>query len=184
MPERMTDTQRAVSRRAAVLVAAIATLMTACSNDSPSAPTIPAADLGNCTNLETPAGSTLAAHAFATGVQIYRWNDTSWVFVSPSAVLTSDAARTKMIAIHYSGPTWQSVGGDRVIAAAGGSCKASPDAIPWLLLNATATDPSGTFSGVKYIQRLNTVGGLAPSTPGSPGEVVSVPYAAEYFFYR
>ena len=165
-------------------MAVIATLMTACSNDSPSAPTIPAADLGTCTNLQTPGGSTLAAHAYATGVQIYRWNDTSWVFVSPSAVLTTDAARTNMIAIHYSGPTWQSLGGDKVVASAASSCKPNAAAIPWLLLTATAIEGSGTFAGVKYIQRLNTVGGLAPSTPGKPGEVVSVEYSAEYFFYR
>jgi len=160
-------------------------LITACSHDASTAPSLPVADLGTCTNLQTPDGTTLAAHAFATGVQIYRWNDTSWVFVSPSAVLTTDAARTDMIAIHYSGPTWQSIGGDKVVASAANSCKATPDAIPWLLLNATTVAANGPFAGVKYIQRLNTAGGLAPSTPGTKsGEVASVAYTAEYFFYR
>jgi hypothetical protein len=36
-----------------------------------------------------------------------------------------------------------------------------------------------------FIQRVNTVGGKAPADPGDfEGEVVRVPYAAEYYFYR
>jgi len=43
----------------------------------------------------------------------------------------------------------------------------------------------GIFEPTTYIQRVNTVGGLAPSTPGTVvGEEARVPYAAEYFFYR
>ena len=35
------------------------------------------------------------------------------------------------------------------------------------------------------IQRVNTVGGKAPTAPGDyVGELVRVPYTAEYFFYR
>ena len=36
-----------------------------------------------------------------------------------------------------------------------------------------------------YIQRVNTVGGLAPAEPGDfVGQEVEVPYTAEYYFYR
>jgi len=42
----------------------------------------------------------------------------------------------------------------------------------------------GIFRDVSSIQRVNTVGGRAPTAPGSPGEVRNVPYSAEYFFYR
>jgi hypothetical protein len=38
---------------------------------------------------------------------------------------------------------------------------------------------------VVCIQRVNTSGGLAPSTPPAQlGEEVRIPYTAEYFFYR
>jgi hypothetical protein len=38
---------------------------------------------------------------------------------------------------------------------------------------------------VTYIQRVNTVGGLAPEYAGDyVGEEVRVPYAADYYFYR
>ena len=64
-------------------------------------------------------------------------------------------------------------------------CSPDPGSIPWLLLEATASDGPGIFSRVTYIQRVNTVGGLAPSTPGTVvGEVREIPYMAEYFFYR
>ena len=64
---------------------------------------------------------------------------------------------------------------------------ASPDptAIDWLLLRAVETSGPGVFSPVTYIQRVNTTGGKAPTTPGSfIGEVVDAPYTAEYYFYR
>ena len=58
-------------------------------------------------------------------------------------------------------------------------------AIPWLLLRAVSADGPGIFARTTYIQRVNTVGGLAPSTPGTAvGQEADVPYTAEYFFYR
>ena len=36
-----------------------------------------------------------------------------------------------------------------------------------------------------FIQRVNTVGGNAPTEPGDfPDQVARVPYTTEYFFYR
>jgi hypothetical protein len=53
------------------------------------------------------------------------------------------------------------------------------------LLEATLSEGPGIFSRVNFIQRLNTVGGKAPSNPGSSvGEVARVPYTADYYFYR
>ena len=162
---------------------AIASLIACSDSSSPTAPA-PIADLGACTNLQTPDGTTLSARLFARGVQIYRWNDTSWVFVSPSAVLTSDAQGTATVAIHYSGPTWEGIDGSKVVGTGVGTCKADANAIPWLLLSGTSANASGVFGDAKFIQRLFTSGGLAPTTPGNPGAVVSVPYTAQYYFYR
>src|SRR5262249_55311710 len=50
-----------------------------------------APDLGDCRNLQVPAGNKVAFHVYAEGVQIYRWNGTSWTFVRPEAVLFADA---------------------------------------------------------------------------------------------
>src|ERR1700741_593556 len=43
-----------------------------------------------CDSLEIPTGNRVAAHAYAVGVQIYRWNGTSWIFVEPVATLFAD----------------------------------------------------------------------------------------------
>jgi hypothetical protein len=43
----------------------------------------------------------------------------------------------------------------------------------------------GIFSRVTHIQRVNTVGGLAPATPGSQiGAEARIPYTTESYFYR
>ncbi len=143
-----------------------------------------APDLGDCQNLQVPAGNKVAFHAYAEGVQVYRWTGTAWAFVQPEAVLYA-ADGDGPVGVHYAGPTWESVSGSYVVGRVLARCTADPDAIPWLLLEAVDSDGPGVFDGVTYIQRVNTEGGLAPAEPGHvPGEVARVPYTAEYFFYR
>ena len=143
-----------------------------------------AVDLGDCDELRVPEGSKLVFHAYAAGVQIYQWDGTSWAFRGPSAKLYADAAGTGTVGIHYGGPTWESNSGSLVVATLSKPCERSPTAIPWLLLDAVRSEGPGIFHRVAFIQRVNTVGGKAPSSPGSLGEVRNVPYTAEYFFYR
>src|SRR6266511_3093003 len=64
-----------------------------------------------CDSLHIPDGNTLSFHAYATGVQIYRWDGASWVFVAPSATLYADPGYHGKVGIHYAGPTWQSISG-------------------------------------------------------------------------
>jgi hypothetical protein len=174
-------------RHSLVAVAAMAVLA-GCGEDSPVGPRVdtdkPAVDLGNCDSLRVPAGSMLAFHAYAQGDQVYRWDGTSWNFVAPSAKLFADAQGTDVVGRHYGGPTWESASGGTVIGAVRARCTPNPDAIPWLLLGAVSEGP-GVFQGVTHIQRMNTVGGKAPTENGSfTNQVRNVPYTAEYFFYR
>ena len=141
-----------------------------------------APDLGDCQQLQVGPGYKVAFEALGVGVQIYCWNGTSWVFVAPEAVLFHGSG---VVAIHYAGPTWESDSGSTVVGAVIDRCTPDPDSIPWLLLAAVETEGPGIFANVTFIQRLNTVGGLAPSEPGDfVGEVARVPYAADYVFYR
>jgi hypothetical protein len=143
-------------------------------------------------SLRPPADQVLAVEAQAAGVQIYecsagkedpaRWE---WVFKSPEAELSDTAGRK--IGKHYAGPTWESTDGSTVVGEVNARSD-SPDsgAIPWLLLGAKSSSGSGAFSEVKSIQRLQTVGGKAPSAPcgrENGGEVARVPYKAVYYFY-
>ena len=67
-----------------------------------------------------------------------------------------------------------------------------PDAVAWLKLQtkgvAAGPDGGDRLTKTTFIQRVNTVGGLAPATGCSTFEDVGrrafVPYSADYFFYR
>ena len=61
-----------------------------------------------------------------------------------------------------------------------------PTAVPWLLLTGTHNGVTGRFSDVTSIQRLSTVGGIAPAATcdgTNVGTIAQVPYSAEYVFY-
>jgi hypothetical protein len=165
---------------AALLIALVATAWAEPGNDN-RAPELE----GECAKIRVEEGHKVIAHAYAEGVQIYRWNGTSWSFVGPEAVLYVDDGLEGEIGIHYGGPTWESVSGSKVVATVEERCFPDPDSIPWLRLKASSAEGPGIFEGVTYIQRVNTEGGLAPADAGEfVGEVVRVPYAAEYYFYR
>lgn len=185
------------SQATSLATLAISLMLAACANDGPlpleprSAGTTPPAalasqqpDLGNCGNLAPPPGSTLAFHVYARGVQVYRWTGASWVLFGPDAVLSADAEGKSTVGTHYVGPTWETNSGSKAVGTVIDRCTADPNAIPWLSLAATSAGP-GVLNGVTFIQRVNTVGGKAPSSGGSfTGQEITVPYSAEYFFYR
>ena len=137
-----------------------------------------------CDSLQVPAGNSVTFHGYAIGVQIYSWNGTSWVFQSPLAVLYGDPGYNGQVATHYAGPTWQSNSGSKVVGKKLAACTPDTTAIPWLKLGAVSSQGPGVLDGVTFIQRVNTVGGIAPSAPGTAvGQIANVPYTAEYFFY-
>ena len=140
-------------------------------------------DLTGCEQLAAPEGSTLLLQAFGVGVQIYTWNGNSWGVAVPSATLYMDAGSRGQIATHFRGPTWKSNSGGTVVGTVADRCTPDAASIAWLSLSAVA-DGAGIFQDVNFIQRLKTVGGNAPSTPGFLGQVVEVPYTADYLFYK
>lgn len=145
----------------------------------------PGVDLQGCEQLDVSAGNRLALHTYAEGVQTYRWSGAGWDFVGPRAVLYADAGRRGRIGTHFGGPTWQSNGGSRVVAAVAERCDRDPDAIAWLLLGTTDSNGRGPFGKTTFIQRVNTAGGLAPAGAGAfEGETKEVRYTAEYLFFR
>ena len=142
--------------------------------------------------LRPPADQVLALEALATGVQIYECSASQdqparfeWVFKAPEAELFDRTDRR--VGKHYAGPTWESNDGSTVV----GELKArdggpDPSAIPWLLLGAKSHTGTGVFSQVQSIQRLQTVGGKAPSalcSQDNAQQVARVPYEAAYYFY-
>jgi hypothetical protein len=167
----------------ASLSPSLASIAVARANEDHRAPELPSP---LCDSVQVPAGNKVAFHVYALGVQVYRWNGSSWDFVGPEANLYADANYRGKVGTHYSGPTWESNSGSIVVARSVANCSPEPTtAIAWLRLQMDSTDGPGIFSRVTFIQRVNTAGGLRPTAPGLfTGEVKKAPYTAEYYFYR
>jgi hypothetical protein len=141
-------------------------------------------------SLAVPDDSHLAFYHDAIGVQIYACQATAtgyaWTFQAPEAKLFD--RRGHLVVKHYGGPTWESVRDQsKVVAKKLKEFTAHADAIPELLLEATAHDGEGEMDDVNYIQRLETVGGRAPTSGCDAAHVdaiARVDYTATYFFYR
>jgi hypothetical protein len=163
------------------LLCAAALPFGACAGIDARAPELP----NVCASITVPEGNKVCFHAYAIGAQIYRWNGSAWVFVAPAAVLYANADHDGEVGTHYAGPTWESNSGSKVVGLRVAGCTPDVTAIPWLLLQAVSTEGPGIFHRVTYVQRVRTVGGLAPSARGAAaGDEAQVPYTAEYFFYR
>jgi len=136
--------------------------------------------------IEVAEGNRVHFHGFGVGVQIYTWNGVSWGTAVPEATLFDNDGN--IVAIHFAGPTWESNSGSKVVGALPPKAViVDPNSIPWLRLSAVAasTEGPGIFDNTTFIQRVNTVGGKAPSVNGAVvGQVARVPYTADYFFYR
>lgn len=138
-----------------------------------------------CEHIQVPAGNRIALQVYASGVQVYTWNGAAWGFVGPIATLYSNPGLNGKVGTHYGGPTWKSNSGSLVIANNPTRCTPDAGSIPWLLLEADETEGPGIFADVTYIQRINTVGGVAPDEPGTyDGEQAFVPYTTVYVFYK
>jgi hypothetical protein len=123
----------------------------------------------------------------AKGVQIYVCSVTrganEWGFKAPEAELFD--AQGRPFAKHYAGPTWEAPDGSKIVGKVLAS-EAAPKAgaIPWLLLS-TESSGAGLLAGTRFVQRVNTSGGLGP-TGACPtaGAERRVAYAADYIFYK
>jgi len=137
-----------------------------------------------CAEIVVPEGYKLKKIVYAIGVQIYKWNGSAWAFVAPEANLYADDRFRFKIGTHYAGPTWEANNGGKVIAARVNGCSPDPESIAWLLLESVDNDGPGVFGKTSYIQRINTVSGLAPKRAGTfVGEEVRMPYTTDYLFY-
>ena len=179
---RLTRLCRAVG--VGLTVAAATLSMTGVAHASPAPPTLPP----SAQNIAPPAGNKVFLVAkVSTGVQIYKCNGTAWVFDHPEADLVGDNG--KVIVTHFAGPTWKAKDGSTAVGTPVERATVDANSIPWLLLSTVAKPgPDGDrLAHTTFIQRVNTVGGLAP-TSGCDGTTVNkearVPYKADYYFWK
>ena len=126
----------------------------------------------------------------------------AFTLFTPQATLFNDQG--EQLITHFSRPnpveggavrvTWQdSRDTSSVWAKAVKAVMVRDDSIPWVLLNVkdtgTQAGPTGDrMTKTTFIQRVNTVGGLAPAdeciSSADLGRQAFVPYRADYFFYK
>ena len=160
----------------------------------------------------------LVGHAAGTQnyVCLPSGNGVAFVLFTPEATLFSDEG--KQLITHFFGPNPEETNTNPAVVATGtiraawqhsrdssavwgqvkpgnsstDSAFVAPNAIAWLLVTAVGnqTGPTGgdTLAKTTFIQRLNTAGGVAPSTgcasSADIGRLAFVPYTADYFFYK
>jgi hypothetical protein len=141
--------------------------------------------------LAPAADQTLKSTLTGVGVQIYTCAATpaggfAWTLVGPQANLLNDEG--KLVGTHFIGPTWQGNDGSSVVGAKKAAASVDASAVPWLRLDGVShSAEDGRFSDVTTIQRLSTVGGLAPAEGcdvAHAGSISQIPYTAQYVFYR
>ncbi|MEP7298235.1 MAG: DUF3455 domain-containing protein [Burkholderiales bacterium] len=107
-----------------------------------------------------------------------------WAFVGPVATLYN--ADRQAVGKYYAGPTWEAGDGSKVSGKQLAVTPATPGNIPLQLVKAEPAMGAGAMTGVSYIQRLNTKGGVAPAMAcdaASKGKRMQVAYEADYVFY-
>ncbi len=169
-----------------VLVAALA----ACANQPMRAPfsqdMLPAA-------VKVPAGHTVAMETAAAGDITYQCRakkdmagQFEWVFVGPDAGLKDRSG--KVVGRYYGPPaTWESTDGSKVTATQVAVAPNGDANIPLQLVKANPAMGMGAMQGVTYIQRVATVGGIAPKAAcaqANEGAKQIVQYQADYILYK
>lgn len=175
-------------KKSTIIVGAIAlsALLGACSTTGMmTAPDAPAA-------VTVPAGNRVAMKTVGIGDLTYECRakagaaDTfEWVFAGPNAVLYD--MNKAAVGKYYGGPTWESNDGSKVTGKQLAVAPGAAGAIPLQLVQASPAMGSGAMTGVTYIQRLNTVGGVAPvdaCVAANVGAKKLVKYQADYLFYK
>jgi hypothetical protein len=141
--------------------------------------------------VRVPAGQKLMMTTSATGEITYECREKKdmagaheWAFVGPVATLYG--ADKKMVGKYYAGPTWEAADGSKVTGKQVAVAPATPGSIPLQLVKADPAMGAGAMTGVSYIQRLNTKGGVAPAMACDAmgkGKRQVVAYEADYVFY-
>ncbi|MFF3576690.1 DUF3455 domain-containing protein [Streptomyces mirabilis] len=135
--------------------------------------------------LKVPDGNRLTGVFSAAGVQTYTCADGAWKLLEPAATLWAKNDRAhRPLALHSRGPVWVSTVDGSAVNAAAIANSPKTGTIPELLLQSTATRGTGVFAGVSYVQRLDTHGGVAPTTACTGTDQISVRYSATYAFYK
>jgi hypothetical protein len=174
------------------LAASAASLLAACAS-GPMTMSRPYDQAALPTAVQVPAGHKVVMETVGAGDITYECRvkanmpgQFEWVFVGPDAKLADRGG--KVVGKYYGPPaTWESMDGSKLTGAQVAVAPAAAGSIPLQLVKANPAMGSGAMSGVTYIQRVATRGGVAPAMPcdaGATGAKQVVKYQADYIFYK
>jgi hypothetical protein len=147
--------------------------------------------------VKVPDGNVVMLKTFAMGQITYECAEKkdaagqfAWTFKIPFAYLY-DSSNTQMGRYYGSpkGATWEANDGSKVIGKqlAVTPNTATPGSIPLQLVQQNGYEGNGAMNKVTYIQRLATVGGVAPAgkvcDAASAGKKELVSYQADYILW-
>jgi hypothetical protein len=122
------------------------------------------------------------------GVQVFRCEPRgtgyAWVFRLPEADLVDGAG--KAVIRHGANFSFEHADGSRLLATVLDFDEPSdPNNLRWLLLSARSFG-QGALTGVVYVQRVNTVGGMPPTrcAPAQQNRLLRVDFSADFVFYK
>ena len=143
--------------------------------------------------VQVPAGNKVAMESVGVGDITYQCNPKKdmagqfeWVFVGPDAKLNDRSG--KQVGKYYGPPaTWESMDDSKITGMQVAVAPNNAGNIPLQLVKANPAMGSGAMTGVTYIQRVATAGGVAPAMTcdaGNAGSKQIVRYQADYIFYK
>ena len=185
----MNNRHFASTPRVAALSAVVSALfLTACASTSPmySQDALPDA-------VKVASGNRVALQTVGVGEITYECRakkdaagQFEWTFVGPDAALNDRSG--KKIGKYYGPPaTWEHMDGSKLTGTQVAVAPAGAGNIPFQLVKANPAMGSGAMSGVTFIQRTATMGGVAPASACGAGNVGSkqvVKYQADYIFWK
>ncbi|HTT09681.1 MAG TPA: DUF3455 domain-containing protein [Burkholderiaceae bacterium] len=123
------------------------------------------------------------------GVQVFRCEPRgsggyTWVFRLPEADLIDESG--KAIVRHGANFSFEHVDGSRLLGTIVDFDDAPvPTNLRWLLLSARSFG-EGALTGVKYVQRVNTNGGMPPAKceAAQQNRLLRVDFSADFVFYK
>lgn len=139
--------------------------------------------------IKVPEGYSPVLTVHAKGDQIYQCTvnngEYAWETQAPDAKLFDGQGH--IVGNHTAGPLWEYKEGSRVVGRVVNKIDMTQGkAIAWLLVEVVSHKGDGLFSNVSYINRINTQGGLPPTSGCNAnhlGGEKRVAYTADYVFY-
>lgn len=140
--------------------------------------------------VQVPDGHSIALETVGVGAITYMCEanddgDLGWVFKGPHAALND--ADGNQVGSYYGPPaTWEALDGSKITGTQLATAANGDGNIPLQLVEADPAEGEGAMSGVSYIQRLDTQGGVAPDVTcdgDHEGATAVVTYQADYIFW-